>query len=583
MIQYLSVAQELKGCTIIKGNLLIKVNSDVQNLEQEMEYHLGDIEEIEGYLKVYKSSSITSLNFLKNLKIIHGKRLENEYALILFDNQNLKKLIDFSTRDNLQIANGSMSVHYNSKLCMTEIDSFKKHTNIANHPQNNIPFSNAASGHCDFELITSDSQILSAYNVTIYWKPYVINATAEEEEEVRSGNNATKETVTVDGYNLYYMETTRTNLNWYNGRDTCSKYSWRIKTLEMDNKDLQFDIKRQMHFYVLNDLQQTTHYAFYVRSFQSTLNSVSGQSIVKYFKTPLDKLSQVSIETFMKGETSITLMWETLPKERPSVQFYYVDVLRVPDKLEILDTRNYCKHPIIHDPDIQSQMENSDRPDEAAECNCDDNLNDEEFVRLQHELFENNQELLFGETTISCADETDNPICEAYANKRFKRNLLSFTQQLVFNENHTIEKRDITMSENYLSSHKIENITNNYTVTGLLPFSSYSFEFFACSDVDSCSPLALHSDRTNPNITTDNIVDEDLLVVLEGRQVTLHFKEPKQPNGATVGFKIEEKIVEHKGQPRKYESIITCITRLEHEKNNYRWVELSVDFNKKLE
>lgn len=40
-----------------------------------MEKALGNVEEIEGYLDISSTPSIVSLEFLKNLKIIHGKQL----------------------------------------------------------------------------------------------------------------------------------------------------------------------------------------------------------------------------------------------------------------------------------------------------------------------------------------------------------------------------------------------------------------------------------------------------------------------------------------------------------------------------
>lgn len=44
---------------------------------KELDDNLNMIEEITGYLKVVRSFAIISLNFLKNLKIIHGETLES--------------------------------------------------------------------------------------------------------------------------------------------------------------------------------------------------------------------------------------------------------------------------------------------------------------------------------------------------------------------------------------------------------------------------------------------------------------------------------------------------------------------------
>lgn len=44
---------------------------------KELEENLNSIEEVTGYLKVVRSLSLVSLNFLPNLKLIRGEVLEN--------------------------------------------------------------------------------------------------------------------------------------------------------------------------------------------------------------------------------------------------------------------------------------------------------------------------------------------------------------------------------------------------------------------------------------------------------------------------------------------------------------------------
>ena len=48
------------------------------HVNAELEENLGMIEEITNYLKVLRSYPLTSLKFLKNLKVIHGDRLYSE-------------------------------------------------------------------------------------------------------------------------------------------------------------------------------------------------------------------------------------------------------------------------------------------------------------------------------------------------------------------------------------------------------------------------------------------------------------------------------------------------------------------------
>lgn len=142
-----------------------------------------------------------------------------------------------------------------------------------------------------------------------------------------------------------------------------------------------------------------------------------------------------------------------------------------------------------------------------------------------------------------------------------------FEKNFVLKENHTIDKRDIKNSPDYFNSYRIERTADNFTISDLQPFHNYAFEFFACHNETKCSPYFFHADRTNPNLTTDNLANEDVELTYDGNStVTMNFREPPVPNGATVGFKVEQKVMEKDNQT----SVIHCVTLLEHERNNYR-------------
>jgi insulin receptor len=98
-----------------------------------LEENLGMIEEIDGYLKVVRSFPLVSLNFLKNLKVIHGKQLESQkYVFVVLDNQNLQELWNWSTNKTLKIDTGRLFFHFNPKLCIQEIEMLQNITNIVN-------------------------------------------------------------------------------------------------------------------------------------------------------------------------------------------------------------------------------------------------------------------------------------------------------------------------------------------------------------------------------------------------------------------------------------------------------------------
>uniref|UniRef100_UPI00398F6D62 insulin receptor-like n=1 Tax=Pristiophorus japonicus TaxID=55135 RepID=UPI00398F6D62 len=119
-IESVTAAQELRGCTVIKGSLIINIRGGT-NIAAELEANLGLIEVITGYLKIRSSYALVSLSFFRSLSLIKGETLEpGNYSFYVLDNQNLQQLWDWM-KHNLTISQGKMFFHFNPKLCLSEI------------------------------------------------------------------------------------------------------------------------------------------------------------------------------------------------------------------------------------------------------------------------------------------------------------------------------------------------------------------------------------------------------------------------------------------------------------------------------
>lgn len=126
-IESVTSAQALRGCTVLQGNLIIKIRGGSEssrssppvepfdslhlslslppfisaflpsglpfewlfffflherrladNIAAELEASLGQIEEITGYLTVRRAYALVSLSFLRKLRVIKGEQLEGE-------------------------------------------------------------------------------------------------------------------------------------------------------------------------------------------------------------------------------------------------------------------------------------------------------------------------------------------------------------------------------------------------------------------------------------------------------------------------------------------------------------------------
>lgn len=173
IIESVEAAKVLKGCKIINGPLEIQLKPS-DNAMVELESSLGDIVEIEDYLKISRSPCITSLRFLKNLKGIRGKNLASDkYSLIVFDNPNLRSLLE--DNQEIRMKNGKAFFHFNPKLCFSLIEkTVNSSGEIANYEEAKISNGNQVS--CESPVMINTEVIdVAASEALINWSPVELN------------------------------------------------------------------------------------------------------------------------------------------------------------------------------------------------------------------------------------------------------------------------------------------------------------------------------------------------------------------------------------------------------------------------
>lgn len=169
LIDSVSSAQALKGCQVIDGALDIQINpgksADIKTIVKELENSLSGIVEIDGYMKIARSSPIISLGFLRNLKVIRGKQLEsNKYSLVIWDNKNLEQLFG---QQKIVIENGKVLLNYNPRLCSNEIDGFS--SSIENFE--NAKMSNGYEKLCNASQIDVNVVDIQSDEAKLKWSP----------------------------------------------------------------------------------------------------------------------------------------------------------------------------------------------------------------------------------------------------------------------------------------------------------------------------------------------------------------------------------------------------------------------------
>ncbi|XP_076053631.1 insulin receptor-like [Oratosquilla oratoria] len=134
-VKSISRAQNLRGCTIISGSLTVSITGG-ENVMRELEDSLQDIEEVEGFVKIFRSN-VTSLKFLKSLRKIGGDEHEyGNYSLVVVDNPNLETL--WTEKKRLQIVLGKLFFHFNPRLCLHHIRKLIKAANMTNLSETDV-------------------------------------------------------------------------------------------------------------------------------------------------------------------------------------------------------------------------------------------------------------------------------------------------------------------------------------------------------------------------------------------------------------------------------------------------------------
>lgn len=292
--------------------------------------------------------------------------------------------------------------------------------------------------------------------------------------------------------------------------------------------------------YKLNQLAPYTKYYFYIEAFLHTnnteLNVTNGQSLIENFRTlPVNPTPQI-IHVIATTSTSITISWIISPEEHDLVKMFIAEVFTLPDKLTILDTRDYCLNP---------RNEDLREWDNGADC-----------CWLKY-IFSFEKEI--------CPDGS----CYKKEYERTKRNL----DEDDFH-NHILElaglnfvepapvKREIKGRDkpNYVATYQFEKTVKNFTIKNLKPFTLYSLEVSACHTEDMCGTYFLLAQRTakyksKPLKVTVNTTDA----------IELTFMEPSETNSITVAYHIEYKRLNQVNETVYF----ICITRMDHVYNKH--------------
>ncbi|NXR41995.1 INSR protein, partial [Zosterops hypoxanthus] len=523
-IDSVTSAQELRGCTVINGSLVINIRGG-NNIAAELEANLGLIEEISGYLKIRRSYALVSLSFFRKLHLIRGETLEaGNYSFYALDNQNLRQLWDWS-KHNLTIPRGKVFFHYNPKLCLSEIHKMEEITGTkGRQDRNDIALkTNGDQASCENELLKFSSIRTSHDKILLKWEPYW-------PPDFRD----------LLGFMLFYKEAPFQNVTEFDGQDACGSNSWTV--VDVDPPPRSNEPKAQAQpGWLLRGLKPWTQYAVFVKTlvtFSDERRTYGAKSEIIYVQTnatvPSVPLDPISVSN---SSSQIILKWKPPSEPNGNITHYLVYWQQQAEDSELYEL-DYCLKGLklpsrtwsppfeSEDPQKYNQSEAEDVSGECCSCPKTDS-------QIQKEL----EESAFRKTF---ENYLHNEVFVPRPSRK-RRDLGSVANATVVLP--TIPSSPNNSAEGAEEQKPFEKVLSkeSLVISGLRHFTGYRIELHACNhdaQESRCSVAAYVSARTMPEAKADDIVGPVSHELVEKNTVHLKWQEPKEPNGLIVLYEV---------------------------------------------
>ncbi|KAI9520500.1 hypothetical protein NQZ68_017201 [Dissostichus eleginoides] len=526
-------AQALRGCTVLHGNMIIKIRGG-NNIAAELEASLGQLEEITGYLTVRRAYALVSLSFLRKLRVIRGEHLEGDvFAFYALDNQNLRELWDWS-KHNLTIRRGRTFFHYNSKLCMSEIRKMEEVTGTKERNQKSdiAVRNNGDQASCETKLLKFTVMKTTSNMIMLKWEPFW-------PLDFRD----------LLGFMVLYKEAPYRNVTEFDGQDACGSNSWAIADVDPPARSTDGK-KADDPGHLIRPLKPWTQYAIMVKTQLSASDEheVHGaKSKIIYVRTNATKPS-VPLDPISSSNSSsqIILKWKPPTSPNGNITHYRV-ICRKQSEDRDLYKFDYClqgmklpsRTPTHLDSEDEQKWNHTDEPSSGGRC-CACPKTDNQLKKEQEEIeyrktFEN---YLHNEVFDSRSSRRRRSV--GVANATLPNFFLTTAPGLQFDST-TASPED---EDEEGSKVELKVFSKESTViSDLHHFTSYKIEIMACNhptEIKRCSMATYVSARTMPEVKADEIPGEVTheIVNTEPPYVMIKWEPPRSPNGLIILYEV---------------------------------------------
>ncbi|CAI9720557.1 putative molluscan insulin-related peptide(s) receptor [Octopus vulgaris] len=550
-VKSISSIQSLKDCTEITGELILQHLNGV--LAQELEANLGQIEEVHNFIKITRSDGLVSLSSFKSLKVIHGKKLEDDrYALYLRDNENIEELFSKDVEKNLVIKRGKVFFHDNRRLCQHKIRELMNYTklNASNHTEHDISTSNGDLIPCQTKNLNLTIISTASAFAILKWNRFEMDDSRE-----------------MLGYVIYYREVANRNVPLFEKQDLCIESLWKTVQKPKDRKEH----KDNQEFHVLNELKPWTLYATYLKTDTLSTAKSTGMSDVEYFRTtPGVPTNPTNLKITAKRVGELIVSWDPPKEPKGEVDHYFVywqsEVLNVAD----YSIRDYCENrlkPIAKQEEKRETITNDTLNENCCECPKDKKVDKtEESERQMQIFFENflhNNVFVKRPPDVSLSDDSHN---------RHRREAViedphAAGKYLPAHNNFSRPNASRQSTERPFLAMAVYN-SRNVVIGNLAHFQEYNIEVIACHKSNEngkyCSNRAIVTAKTLPLEIADHINSSSVnasLIVNGTGDMLISWDPPAYVNGLIVTYEVAYK----KAAKKNKDDSIVCITQREYQ------------------
>ncbi|XP_061231146.1 insulin receptor-related protein isoform X2 [Neopsephotus bourkii] len=557
-------AQELGGCTLVEGNLIVNIRRGY-NLASELQSSLGLIETITGFLKIKHSFALVSLSFFKNLKLIRGDSMvDGNYTLYVLDNQNLQQLWDWS-HHVLSIPVGKMYFAFNPKLCLAEIYRMEEVTGTKGR-QNKAeinPRTNGDRASCKTQPLRFTSNVTESDRIFLKWERY----RPPEYRDLLS-------------FIVYYKESPFQNVSEYVGQDACGAQSWNVLDVE-----LPLSSEQEPGVALLN-LRPWTQYAIFVRAITLTTaeegRNYGAQSEVVYIRTmPAAPTVPRDVISMSNSSSHIVVRWKPPTQRNGNITYYLVLWQQLAEDMELY-VNDYC-HKGLKLPTSSADTrfgagdgDGADGEQDAEErcCPCrpaDGQLHMQGEAESFQKKFENflHSSIIIPRPPWKVTSINKNP----QRTLRRRRDLMGAASptNVSWMEPPAPPHGTGGDPKPHFQIFEDKVVRDRAVLSRLRHFTEYRIDIHACNHAAhtvGCSASTFVFARTMPELQADNIPGNVTWEPAGKNSVLLRWEEPRNPNGLILKYEIK--------YSRESEEVTTVVCVSRHRYSKYGGVHLAL-------